>query len=240
MRQSHLYAVHLLTASGAALAVLAAIAVAGHDWRAGFIWLGLALIVDGIDGPLARWLHVRERLPGWDGGTLDFVVDYTTYVFVPAIILALGCGLSGFAAALAAMMVAVSGAIYFADRRMKQDDNSFRGFPAGWNMIVFVLFVAAPHPAIVMTVTVALTALTFMPVRFIHPVRVERWRPLTLTIAILWFIVATWIVAADFDVSPIMQGVLLAASLYFFGVGVVQQIFQPPVSGDGSKRAGAA
>lgn len=227
MGRTHLYAVHLLTASGAALTVLAAIAVAGHDWRAAFFWLGLALIVDGIDGPLARRLRVRERLPDWDGGTLDFVIDYTSYVFVPAIILALGCGLSGIAAALAAIMVAVSGAIYFADTGMKQDDNSFRGFPAGWNMIVFVLFVLGPHPAIVMAVTMALAALTFLPVRFIHPVRVERWRPLTLTVTALWFIAATWIVAADFDVSPILQGVLLAASLYIFGVGAVQQIFKP-------------
>ena len=227
MRQTLLYGVHLLTASGAALAVLAAIAVAGIDWRAAFIWLGLALIVDGIDGPIARRLRVRERLPDWDGGTLDFVIDYTTYVFVPAIILALGCGLSGIAAALAAIMVTVSGAVYFADTRMKQDDNSFRGFPAGWNMVVFVLFVLAPHPAIVMAVTVALAALTFLPIRFIHPVRVERWRRLTLSVAALWFIVATWIVAADFDVSPVLQGVLLAASLYMFGVGAVQQIFRP-------------
>jgi phosphatidylcholine synthase len=225
--QSLLYAVHLLTASGAALAVLAAIAVAGLDWRAAFIWLGLALIVDGIDGPLARRLRVRERLPDWDGGTLDLVIDYTTYVFVPAIILALGCGLSGYPAALAATMVAVSGAIYFADTRMKQDDDSFRGFPAGWNMIVFVLFVLAPHPAVVMAVTVALAVLTFLPVRFIHPVRVERWRPLTLAVSALWFVTATWIVAANFDVSPVLQGLLLAASLYIFGVGAVQQIFQP-------------
>ena len=227
MGQTLLYAVHLLTASGAALAVFAAIAVAGLDWRAAFIWLGLALIVDGIDGPLARRLRVRERLPDWDGGTLDFVIDYTTYVFVPAIILALGCGLSGFAAALAATLVAVSGAIYFADTRMKLDDNSFRGFPAGWNMIVFVLFVLAPHPAVVMAVTAALAALTFLPVKFFHPVRVERWRPLTLTVSALWFAVATWIVIANFDVSPVLQSVLLAASLYMFGVGAVQQIFQP-------------
>lgn len=227
MGKTHLYAVHLLTASGAALAVLAAIAVAGLDWRAAFFWLGLALIVDGIDGPLARWLRVRERLPNWDGGTLDFVIDYTTYVFVPAIILALGCGLNGFLAALAATMVAVSGAIYFADTRMKQDDNSFRGFPAGWNMIVFVLFVLGPHPAIVMAVTVALAALTFLPVRFIHPVRVKRWRVLTLTIVVLWFVVATWIVAADFEVPLVLQGVLLVASLYMFGVGAVQQVFRP-------------
>jgi len=225
--QSLLYAVHLLTASGAALAVLAAIAVAGLDWRAAFIWLGLALIVDGIDGPIARRLRVRERLPDWDGGTLDFVIDYTTYVFVPAIILALGCGLSGYPAALAATMVAVSGAIYFADTRMKQDDDSFRGFPAGWNMIVFVLFVLAPHPAVVMAVTIALAVLTFLPVRFIHPVRVERWRPLTLAVSALWFVTAIWIVAANFDVSPVLQGLLLAASLYIFGVGAVQQIFQP-------------
>ncbi len=225
-QQAHLYAVHLLTASGAALAVLSAIAVAGLDWRAAFIWLGLALIIDGIDGPLARRLRVRERLPKWDGSALDFVIDYTTYVFVPAIILALGCGLSGFMAALAATIVAVSGAIYFADTGMKQPDHSFRGFPAGWNMIVFVIFVLAPPPAIVMAVTVALATLTFLPVRFIHPVRVERWRPLTLAVAILWFFLATWIVAANFDVAPVVKGVLLAASLYIFGVGAVQQVLR--------------
>ena len=77
------------------------------------------------------------------------------------------------------------------------------------------------------TSRLALAALTFLPVRFIHPVRVERWRPLTLVVGVLWLVVATWIIAVKFDVSPVLQGVLLAASLYMFGVGAVQQIFKP-------------
>ena len=83
-----LFAIHLLTASGAAFALLSMMAITDGNWTAAFIWLGIALLVDGIDGPIARRYRVRERLPKWDGAALDFVIDYTTYVFVPAVIVA--------------------------------------------------------------------------------------------------------------------------------------------------------
>src|SRR5262245_54404257 len=84
------WAVHLLTASGAALALFATLAVAQHGWQMAFSLLGVAFIVDGLDGPLARLADVKDRLPWMDGSTLDLVVDYTTYVFVPALMLVEG------------------------------------------------------------------------------------------------------------------------------------------------------
>src|SRR5665811_1514919 len=78
------FVVHIFTACGAALAFLALILATGGHWAAMFLCLGAALIVDGIDGPLARAFKVAEVLPRWSGETLDLIVDFTTYVFVPA------------------------------------------------------------------------------------------------------------------------------------------------------------
>ena len=123
------FAVHIFTALGAALALGALIFAVRHNWPAMFVCLGIALIVDGIDGTFARRLHVAELLPRWSGEVLDLVVDFTTYVFVPAYAIAAG-GLMPEAVAIpAGMLIVVTGALYFADTTMKTDDNYFRGFP---------------------------------------------------------------------------------------------------------------
>ena len=123
------FAVHGLTASGAAFALVALILATGGQWSAMFVCLGLALIVDAVDGPLARAFKVAEVLPRWSGDTLDNVVDFVTYVFVPAYAIA-GSGLMPPALALpAGIVIVITGAIYFADRQMKTADNYFRGFP---------------------------------------------------------------------------------------------------------------
>lgn len=216
------FLVHLLTAAGAGLGLLAGLAIAAGDWRAAFVWLGVAALVDGVDGPLARRVRIGERLPQWDGAALDNVVDYTTYVLLPALILALGCGLSGMSAALAGLIVAVTGALYFADTRMKQPDNSFRGFPAAWNMAVFVIFAFQPPAAVTIAVVLALAALTFAPVNFVHPLRVKRWRPLTLAGCALWLLAALWLVAVDFGPAPLARALLLGTSAYLVAVSAIQ------------------
>ncbi len=221
--QRHLFAIHLLTAAGAALAVLSVLAIADADWRAAFLWLGVATLVDGIDGPLARRHRVRERLPQWDGAALDFVVDYVTYVFAPAIIVGRALELPPLLGATAAVIVAVSGALYFADTRMKQPDNSFRGFPAVWNMPVFVLYAFLPPPAVTFAAVLALAVLTFVPVNFVHPLRVIRWRASTLAVVTLWLLCAVWLLATNFGAHPAVKYVLLAASAYLFCVAAVQQ-----------------
>ena len=109
-----------------------------------FWWLGLALFVDGIDGPIARKLEVKEILPTWSGELLDNIIDYVTYVLIPAFALyqrgLMGEGLSFLSAAI----IVVSSAIYYADTGMKTKENFFKGFPVVWNMVVFTLFVIEP------------------------------------------------------------------------------------------------
>lgn len=221
---AHLFAIHILTASGAALAILAVLATQTQNWQGTFALLGIAMFVDAIDGPLARRLRVSERLPKWDGAALDYVIDYTTYVFVPAIIVANSGLLNGSAGIIAAIVISVTGAIYFADRRMKQPDNSFRGFPAVWNMPVFVLFVFQPPAWITIVVILVLAVATFMPVHFVHPNRVIRWRSLTLAITAVWAMSAIWITVLAFQAPQFVKALLLASSLYLLSVSAIQQM----------------
>jgi len=218
------WAVHLLTASGAALALFAALAVSMHEWPAAFGLLGLALIVDAVDGPLARLLDVGDRLPWINGVVLDLVVDYTTYVFVPALVLIEGPLLSPPYGAIAGVGVALVGALYFADARMKTKASAFRGFPAVWNAVVFQLMVYKLPQPVTLLILALLALLTFMPVEFVHPVRVKRWRPLTLALTVVWAALA--LAALVTDLSPPLPVTLAFAlvNLYFALVGVVQQV----------------
>jgi phosphatidylcholine synthase len=217
------WAVHLLTASGAAFAFLAAAATAHKAWQVVFLCLGLALIVDGIDGPLARRIHVKQRIPWFDGAALDFVVDYANYVFVPALVLTGGGLLSEPFATIAGLVVAVVGALYFADKRMKTPEQAFRGFPAVWNALIYLLMIYRLPELVTVVIVLAAAALTFSPVEFIHPVRVKRMRPLTLTATVLWGILAILALAADLQPGTFVSVALAITSIYLIGIGAFLQ-----------------
>lgn len=217
------WAVHLLTASGAAFALLATMAVLAGDWTATFAWLGAALFVDGIDGPLARRVNIEERVPWLDGAILDLVIDYATYVFIPALILARSDLMPPVLALPAAIAVAVVGAIYFGDRRMKTAEYGFRGFPAVWNAIVFVLVVFRPPPAIGAGLIVLMILLTFSPVEFIHPIRVRQLRPLTMVMTVAWSIFSLLTLAAGLNPSSAVLLGLAITSIYLASIGAVLQ-----------------
>ena len=151
-----------------------------------FWWLGLALFVDGIDGPIARKLEVKEILPTWSGELLDNIIDYVTYVLIPAFAL-YQCGFMGEGLSfLSAAIIVVSSAIYYADTGMKTKENFFKGFPVVWNMVVFTLFVIEPGEWVSFAVVVIAGILTFVPVNFLHPVRVKRLRRVNLGVTLAW------------------------------------------------------
>jgi phosphatidylcholine synthase len=224
----NVWAVHLLTSSGAALSFAAAIAAEHKQWQLVFLFLGIAMIVDGIDGPIARWLDVTKRLPWFDGAILDLVVDYTTYVLIPALVLAeSGLLTEPYIAAIAGIVVVVVGALYFADKRMKTEESAFRGFPAVWNAVVFQLMVYKFPERITLLVVAAFAVLTFLPVEFVHPVRVKRLRGLTLTMAALWGVLAVVSLAENLDPGPVVVTLFALCSLYFALIGVFLQVTQP-------------
>ncbi len=216
--------VHLLTATGAVLSMLAMLAAVEGKWSMMFLWLVLALLVDGIDGPLARRYDVTENWPTYDGVLMDLIVDYLTYVFIPAYALFKSGLLPGWTGWIAIIVIVYGSVIYFADTRMKTKDKSFSGFPACWNMVVLVLFAIAPSYWVILGLVIALTLAMFLNLKFVHPVRTERWREVTLPMALAWVVFAGWAAWVDFHEASWAHWGLIITSVYLMLAGIAQQI----------------
>ena len=223
MRRIAAFSVHVFTACGAALALLALVAAVRAEWVTMFVWLTLALIVDGVDGTIARVVKVKEALPNWSGDLLDFVVDFVTYVFVPAYAIATSGLLPGMAAIPLGCAIVISGALYFADLRMKTPDNYFRGFPVLWNAAAFYLFLLQPHPWLAALLVVMLVVLTFAPIRFPHPLRVVEQRALNISLLVLWGALSIAALAYNLDPGPWITAALCVIGLYFLGGRFIRQ-----------------
>jgi phosphatidylcholine synthase len=222
-RQIGGFAIHVFTASGGALALLALIAAVDRRWPAMFLWLGVALIVDGIDGPLARRFEIARTLPNWSGDTLDLVIDFVTYVFVPAYAIAHSGLLPSLLAPVAGIAIVISGALYFADRRMKMPGNYFRGFPTLWNAAAFYLILLQPPPSIAAAGISVLVVATFLPIPFIHPVRVERLRRFNIALLAIWAVLALVTLARGMAPGPWITFLLCAIAIYVVGAGFLRR-----------------
>ena len=216
--------VHLLTASGAVFAMLAMLAAVDAKWSLMFLWLVVAFAVDGIDGPLARKYDVKKNAAEFDGVLLDLIIDYLTYVFIPAFALFKSGLMAGWTGWFAIIVITFASALYFADTRMKTKDNSFSGFPGCWNMLVIVIFAIEPNFWVSLALVSLLALAMFLPLRFIHPVRTARWRVVSLPMALAWTVFAGWAAWVDFHPESWAHWGLIVTSVYLTLVGIVQQI----------------
>ena len=219
------YLVHFLTASGAVFAMLAILEAAQGDWSMMFFWLMVvAFAVDGIDGPLARKTDVKTNAPRFDGVLLDLIIDYLTYVFIPAFALFQSGLLPGWTGWVAIILITFLSAIYFADTRMKTNDYSFSGFPGCWNMAVLVFFAIEPSFWIILFFVIVLAVTMLLPIKFVHPFRTERWRIVTLPMAFAWTFFALWAAWVDFHPESWAHWGLIITTLYLLGAGAAQQV----------------
>lgn len=216
--------VHLLTATGAVFAMLAMLAAVDEKWALMFVWLVIAFGVDGIDGPLARKYNVKTNAPQFDGVLLDLIIDYLTYVFIPAFALFKSGLMDGWTGWFAIIVITFTSALYFADTRMKTNDNSFSGFPGCWNMLVLVIFAIEPSFWVSLALVTVLAVAMFVPLKFIHPVRTERWRMVSLPIAFCWTFFAGWAAWANFNPQDLVIWGLILTSIYLMFAGIAQQI----------------
>lgn len=190
-----------------------------------FWWLGLALLVDGIDGPIARKVQVKEVLPNWSGDTLDNIIDYVTYVLLPAFALYKSGMIGEPWSFVAAGLIVVSSAIYYADTGMKTEEYFFSGFPVVWNMVIFTLFVIEASETTAFAVVLISVVLTFLPIHFLHPVRVKRLRNLNLAVFILWAVLSGIALLMHFKSPDWVVWGVVATGVYLYCIGFVLQIF---------------
>ena len=214
------WAVHGFTASGAVLGFLAIISILNNDLVGAFLWLGLALLIDGIDGSLARKIGVLDKTPNIDGSTLDNVIDYLNYVIIPALMIYwFQMVPNGWEIILPAGMFAVS--LYtFANMNMKTNDYYFSGFPAVWNIVVLYFYILNTHPIINVIIILLLFIFTFIPIKFVHPLRVKKIRNLTIFCTVLWSATTLKLVTTNPDINlfaeqKIVLLIWIVCSIYF-------------------------
>jgi phosphatidylcholine synthase len=216
------FAVHVFTAVGSVLGFLALVEASAHRWQAAFAWLGVALIVDGLDGPIARHIGVTKKLPRFSGDRLDLIIDYLTYVVVPAYIIYEAGVLPAKLALVGAAIILLTSLFHFIDQESKTADGFFVGFPAIWNVVALYLLVF-PFPQWLAFLTIlCLGLLTFVPLKWIHPVRVRRLRPLTLVVMAAWAAAAVMSLLGELPSSLAVQAVIAVSTIYFLAVGVLR------------------
>ena len=213
---------HLFTASGGAVAVLALYAAIERDFAACFAWLGLALFIDGIDGTLARVAKVHVTAANIDGAVLDLVIDFLTYVLVPVVALWRSDLMPTAVSFWIGLIVTIASALYFADVRMKTDDLWFRGFPATWNIVVLYLFCLHPPWMLSAIILLGAAAMMFAPVAFIHPLRVARLRVLTIVVTLLWFALAAIAILQNLQPAIWVNVGLVGTAIYFLALSLVR------------------
>ncbi|PPR48034.1 MAG: Phosphatidylcholine synthase [Alphaproteobacteria bacterium MarineAlpha5_Bin9] len=180
------WAVHGVTGSGAVLGLLAIIAIINNDAVGAFLWLGLALLIDGIDGTLARKVDVSKLTPNIDGTILDSVVDYLNYVIIPSLMIYWFQMVPAGFELIIPSAIMLSSLYTFANLKMKTEDYYFRGFPAVWNIVVLYFFILGTNEYINTSIILICIIITYIPIKFVHPLRVKELRNLTIFFTIIW------------------------------------------------------
>src|SRR5262245_26316857 len=206
--------VHLFTALGAVCALLATQAVIAGAWETVFAWLGVAAAIDGIDGTLARRVQVKHRLPRFSGDRLDLIIDYLTYVFVPALALLQAGYLHGPGGLGLAALILLTSLYHFADTESKAADYSFIGFPAVWNLVAFYVFAFRLSPVATGALVLACCALTFVPLTWVHPMRTVRLRSVTIGATAVWILAGFSVLLWGFPAGPWTGAALLLVAGY--------------------------
>jgi phosphatidylcholine synthase len=180
------WGIHLFTGTGIVFGLLGLLGVLDGSPRAALLWLMVAQVVDGLDGPMARACSVKLLVPRVDGNTMDLVIDYVTCVLAPAVFMHQFGLLPPNLSLVGTGLILVCSLYTFSRTDLMTDDHYFNGFPAMWNLAVNVMWVLGTSQAVNLAVVVVLVVLTFAPVQFPHPIRVRGARSLTLPITVTW------------------------------------------------------
>ena len=214
-RRLFAWTVHGYTATGAVAAFAMTVAVFDGRYRLAFILMVVATAIDATDGSLARLARVKEATPNFDGARLDDIVDYLTFVFVPALLLFhAGVLPPGWGAGVAAAML-LSSAYGFSATDAKTEDYFFTGFPSYWNIVALYLYAAKLPPLVNAIILLVLSALVFVRIGYVYPTRTPVLRGLTIALCVIWGVMTVAMIGMLPDVPPLLLTVSLFFPIYY-------------------------
>jgi len=216
--------VHLYTASGAVLALLAAQDIFQYRYRNAFFWLALQVVIDATDGALARWANVSAATPLFRGAHLDDIVDYVAYVFVPALLVWRSLIVPSVWATAVCSAMLLSSAYGFSRHDAKTGDHFFTGFPSYWNIVVFYLLLGGASQPVNGIILIILAVLVFVPVRYVYPSRTPVLLRTTMTFGGLWAVVMLWMLWRMPLVPRTVFWLSMAFPLYYVGLSLVLNV----------------
>ena len=209
------WGVHLLTASGAVVGVWCLAAIHEGHYRRAFAGMMLAVLIDAVDGPLARVAKVKEVLPMFDGSKLDDLVDYLNYVVVPVVFMHSAHLLPLGGSLWILMLPLVASAYRFCHTSAKTPDHFFTGFPSYWNILAFYLYAGRTPLWFNSAFIVFASIMVLVPIRYVYPGRTQSLRPVTIGLGILWGVVLVVILWQLPDPSPSLVAWSLLYPAYY-------------------------
>jgi phosphatidylcholine synthase len=230
MRKLLAWGVHIFTASGVIVGLLALVAVVNRDWRAALLWLFVAVLIDTVDGTLARFVQVKHVLPDVDGRMLDYVIDFTNDVIVPSLILYNAGLLPSSVRLVCCAAILLVSCYHYTNLKAITDDFRFRGFPAMWNFVVFYIFVLNLSQVWNVVTIAVVCCLHFVPIDFIYPTRAVRLKKLTFSLVLLMAVVNLIILIQ----LPVRNTLLLSISLLIIGYLAALSLYQTYLARRGS------
>jgi phosphatidylcholine synthase len=225
-QQTFAWLAHLFTASGAIFALLALRAIHLGQFRWAFWWMAAAILVDGVDGLLARKSQAKVRAPRIDGALLDNLLDYVNYVVAPAFFLIVSDLLPSGWEFIGASVITLASAYQFVQVDAKTEDHFFKGFPSYWNIVVFYLFFWQTPPWLNLIIILVLAVLVFVPIKYVYPSRMDylthsSWLRGAMFIATLVWGVATaamlWIYP---DSNPVLVAISMGYAIFYVAVSL--------------------
>ncbi|MFM8446986.1 MAG: CDP-alcohol phosphatidyltransferase family protein [Candidatus Nanopelagicaceae bacterium] len=215
------YLVHSVTAFGAIAGIISLEQFINGNYQNGLLWLIICQLIDGFDGPIARKIDIHIHATKFDGHILDLVVDYVTCVIVPVVMLIKLELLTGNWSFFYAGLIIFTGALWFARTDQETEDHWFNGFPAAWNLVIPTFLILGTRESYVILIIVLLSALSLTKLQFPHLVKVEYLRPITWTLAVIYFVALT-ILSAQYPNGPgSLKPILVLFPMYIFGISIL-------------------
>ncbi|KTC86688.1 phosphatidylcholine synthase [Legionella brunensis] len=168
------WAVHAFTASAACFGVLTLVKIYQHDYVQALWFMAITVVIDAVDGTLARLVRVKSVLPNVDGTLLDNIVDYLNYVITPCFFLYVKPDMLPSSYLLVLIIAITTTSSYqFCQIDAKTPDHFFKGFPCYWNIAVFYMFIFNTSMYTNAWILSILCLLIFVPIKYVYPSRLD-------------------------------------------------------------------